>query len=79
MSVSEFVTNTIACALSSADVQWMLMFVKWQGLRHPRGIWELEIEGFLAIMTDNGLGAFGWAVAQGRSGTVTVLPKAALE
>jgi len=28
------------------------MFVKWHGLRHPRDMGRLEIEGFLAIMAE---------------------------
>ncbi len=32
-----------------AYVQWVRMFVKWHGLRHPRDMGQLEIEGFLAM------------------------------
>ena len=50
--MSEFVKNTIACAPSSAYVQWVRMFVKWHGLQHPRDMGQQEIEGFLAIMAE---------------------------
>ncbi len=35
-----------------AYVQWVRMFVKWHGLRHPRDMGQPEIEGFLAIMAE---------------------------
>lgn len=35
-----------------AYVQRVRMFVKWQGLRHPRDMGQQEIEGFLAIMAE---------------------------
>lgn len=35
-----------------AYVQWVRMFVKWQGLRYPRDMGQLEIEGFLVIMAE---------------------------
>lgn len=35
-----------------AYVQRVRMFVKWRGLRHPRDMGQLEIEGFLAIMAE---------------------------
>ncbi|WP_152034608.1 phage integrase N-terminal SAM-like domain-containing protein [Paracidovorax avenae] len=35
-----------------AYVQRVRMFVKWRGLRHPRYMGKLEIEGFLAIMAE---------------------------
>ncbi|WP_343591362.1 hypothetical protein [Paracidovorax wautersii] len=28
------------------------MFVKWHGLRHPRDMGQLEIEGFLVVMAE---------------------------
>ena len=31
-------------------VQWVRMFVKWHGLRHPRDMGQLEIEGFPAML-----------------------------
>ncbi len=33
-------------------MQWARMFVKWNGLRHPRGMGQLEIEGFMAIVAE---------------------------
>lgn len=33
-----------------AYVQWVRMFVKWHGFRHPRDMGQLEIEGFLALL-----------------------------
>ncbi|OYD49015.1 integrase [Acidovorax kalamii] len=33
-----------------AYVQWVRMFVKLHGLRHPRDMGQLEIEGFLAML-----------------------------
>ena len=33
-----------------AYVQWVRMFVKWHGLRHPRDMGQLEIEDFLAML-----------------------------
>ncbi len=35
-----------------AYVQWVRMFVKWHGLRHPRDMGQLEIEGFLAMLAN---------------------------
>lgn len=35
-----------------AYVHWVRMFVKWHGLRHPRDMWQLEIEGFLAMLAN---------------------------
>lgn len=35
-----------------AYVQWVRMFVKWHGLRHPRDIEKLELEGFLAMLAN---------------------------
>ncbi len=35
-----------------AYVQWVRMFMKWHGLRHPRDMGQLEIEGFLTIMAE---------------------------
>ena len=35
-----------------AYVQWVRMFVKWHGLRHPREMGQLEIEGFLAMLAN---------------------------
>lgn len=33
-------------------VQWVRMFVKWHGLRHPRDMGRPEIEGFLAMLAN---------------------------
>lgn len=33
-------------------VQWVRMFVKWHGLRHPRDMGPLEIEGSLAMLAN---------------------------
>ncbi|WP_142054097.1 phage integrase N-terminal SAM-like domain-containing protein [Achromobacter sp. SLBN-14] len=38
--------------IEQAYVQWMRMFVKWHGVRHPRDMGQLEIEVFLAIMAE---------------------------
>lgn len=38
--------------IKQAYVQWVRMFVKWHGLRHPRDIGQLEIEGFLAMLAN---------------------------
>ena len=35
-----------------AYVQWVRIFVKWHGLRHPRDMGQLEIEGFLAMLAN---------------------------
>ena len=35
-----------------AYVQWVRMFVKWHGLRHPRDMGQLEIEGFLTMLAN---------------------------
>lgn len=35
-----------------AYVQWVRVFVKWHGLRHPRDMGQLEIEGFLAMLAN---------------------------
>ena len=35
-----------------AYVQWVRRFVKWHGLRHPRDMGPLEIEGFLAMLAN---------------------------
>jgi site-specific recombinase XerD len=35
-----------------AYVQWVRMFVKWHGLRHPRDMVREEIECFLAMLTN---------------------------
>lgn len=35
-----------------AYVQRVRMFVKWNGLRHPRNMGQLEIEGFLAMLAN---------------------------
>jgi site-specific recombinase XerD len=35
-----------------AYVQWVRMFVKWHGLRHPRDMGQQEIEGFLAMLAN---------------------------
>lgn len=35
-----------------AYVQWVRMFVNWHGLRHPRDMGQLEIEGFLAMLAN---------------------------
>ena len=33
-----------------AYVQWVLMFVKWHGLRHPRDMGQQEVGDFLAML-----------------------------
>ncbi|MGQ8876150.1 phage integrase N-terminal SAM-like domain-containing protein [Delftia sp. NA_296.1] len=33
-------------------MQWVRMFVKWHGLRHPRDMGQMEIGDFLAIMAE---------------------------
>lgn len=33
-------------------MQWVRMFVKWHGLRHPRDMGQLEVEGFLAMLAN---------------------------
>lgn len=35
-----------------AYVHWVRMFVKWNGLRYPRDMRQLEIEGFLAMLAN---------------------------
>jgi len=35
-----------------AYVQWVRVFVKWHGLRHPRDMGQLEIESFLAMLAN---------------------------
>lgn len=35
-----------------AYVQWVRIFVKWHGLRHPRDMGQEEIEGFLAMLAN---------------------------
>ena len=35
-----------------AYVQWVRMFVKWHGLRHPRDMGQQEVEGFLAMFAN---------------------------
>jgi len=35
-----------------AYVQWVRMFVKWHGLRHPRDIGKMQNGGFLTIMAE---------------------------
>ena len=35
-----------------AYVQWVRMFVKWHGLRHPRDMGREEIECFLAMLAN---------------------------
>ena len=50
--MSEFVTNNYSLRTEQACVQWVRMFVKWHGLRHPRDMGQLEIEGFLAMLAN---------------------------
>ncbi|OWG18396.1 hypothetical protein KDK82_1875 [Delftia sp. K82] len=38
--------------IEQAYVQWVRMFVKWHGLRHPRDMGQMEIRGFLVIMAE---------------------------
>ena len=33
-----------------AYVQWMRIFVKWHGLRHPRDMRQVEVEHFLGML-----------------------------
>ncbi len=35
-----------------AYVQWVCMFVKWHGLRHPRDIGQQEVEGYFAMLAN---------------------------
>ena len=37
-------------------MQWVRMFVKWHGLRHPRDMGQLEIESFLAMLAERAAG-----------------------
>ncbi|WP_430795039.1 phage integrase N-terminal SAM-like domain-containing protein [Acidovorax temperans] len=59
-----------------AYVQWVRMFVKWHGLRHPRDMGQLEIEGFLAMLANERRVAGGGCHAQpGVECTAVPLPR----